>query len=585
MFRLSRMCLIIFIIIAVGLVLRHVGMIQAEDEVEQLQREIDELSNLRKLSEDATAPLEQELSSITTRINSIQYQLKQAEVETDRLAEDISDREDDLSVSYQFLALRARSYYKLSKKLSPIMALLAADDAADVTRQLSYRAAATGQDREAIVDTTQDILGLEEDRDELEQRKVQLAALTTQFEKDATFFKGEIQGARAYQAELSEKIAELSARQKEILAQKSATFQTTVGDVATSGDPASRPDYNPGFSPAFAVFSFGAPHYKGMSQYGALGRAQAGQSYEDILRAYYGDIRIETVDSPGSIATSVGTLPFEDNYLKGIAEMPTSWSDKGGMEALKAQAIAARTYALSYVGWRMGDRSVKKSICTTEQCQVYNSGKAAGGAGAWYSAVDATRGKVVVGSGTGEIFATWYASTSGGYQESYSSLGHTTPALWDTPEGRSGWTTKAYENTAGSPWFYKGWYTSRSGDACGRSHPWLTSEQLADILNAWQVVVQAGDNDDRITPEGPCWGGSPYSIGELRDKANSRGGGFSSVSSVSVSYSDSGVTANVTLGTDRGSVTIDGSDFKKAFNLRAPGRVAIKSGLFNIEKK
>jgi len=32
-------------------------------------------------------------------------------------------------------------------------------------------------------------------------------------------------------------------------------------------------------------------------------------------------------------------------------------------------------------------------------------------------------------------------------------------------------------------------------------------------------------------------------------------------------------------------VTIKGAEFKKAFNLRAPGRIALKSGLFNIEKK
>ena len=58
-------------------------------------------------------------------------------------------------------------------------------------------------------------------------------------------------------------------------------------------DPASRPDFNPGFSPAFAAFSFGAPHRKGMSQYGAWGRAKSGQSAEDILRAYYGGVEIK----------------------------------------------------------------------------------------------------------------------------------------------------------------------------------------------------------------------------------------------------------------------------------------------------
>ena len=30
-----------------------------------------------------------------------------------------------------------------------------------------------------------------------------------------------------------------------------------------------------------------------MSQYGAFGRAKSGQNYEAILKAYYGDIKIE----------------------------------------------------------------------------------------------------------------------------------------------------------------------------------------------------------------------------------------------------------------------------------------------------
>src|SRR5919205_3179942 len=43
----------------------------------------------------------------------------------------------------------------------------------------------------------------------------------------------------------------------------------------------------------------------------------------------------------------VNVLPMED-YLKGVvpAEMPTYW----GVEALKAQAIAARTYAVGHLG-------------------------------------------------------------------------------------------------------------------------------------------------------------------------------------------------------------------------------------------
>ena len=108
---------------------------------------------------------------------------------------------------------------------------------------------------------------------------------------------------------------------------------------------------------------------------------------------------------------------------------------------------------------------------------------------------------------------------------------------------------------------------------------------MADILNAWAVLVKSGQGDDRITPAGPCWGGSPYSIGELKSRSESAGGGFGKVNGISVTYSDNGITSSVIFDTDKGSVAIAGSEFKKAFNLRAPGRIALKSGLFNIEKK
>jgi hypothetical protein len=178
-----------------------------------------------------------------------------------------------------------------------------------------------------------------------------------------------------------------------------------------------------------------------------------------------------------------------------------------------------------------------------------------------------------------------YASTAGGYIDPYTdsaSTGHTTPGFWDTKNGREGWTSQAYEKIAGSPWFYKAWYRSRGGDSCGRSHPWLTQEEMADILNAWRVLQQSGDN--RVSPLGGCWGGSPYSISEMRDKANGAGGAITSISNVSVEYSNSGVTSKVKISSNVGDVSLSGADFKKIFNLRAPGRISVKSGLFIVEK-
>ena len=520
------------------------------ETVEDLQKQIDELAHLRELSEEATGNLEVNSQELGAKISSIQNQINQK-------GEEIERREVEVDKNIDLMNLRVRAHYKRLRGESGMEVMLSAGGATDWLREVQMAESAASRDRDFIVKVTGEILGLEEE-------SKQLAVLQVSLDREKGFLDEEIGKAKDYQAELSGQIASLSARQQAILAEKTGTFQTSVGEVPLADDPNSRPDFDPGFSPAFAAFSFGAPHYKGMSQYGAFGRAKSGQNYETILKAYYGGgIEIRDHDQNAQIIVEgYGTYLLEE-YTKRIYEMPGSWGDEEGMEALKAQAVAARSYALARGG----------TICATESCQVFKSELKGGN---WEKAVNETAGKVVYANG--QPFSTWYASTSGGYQESYSSNGYSTPGFWDTPSGRSGWTSQAYEKVGESPWFYKGWYKSRSGDACGLSHPWLTSEEMADVLNAW-VVLQQG-SDDRVTPIGPCWGGDPYSIDELRGK-----GGYTSVSSVSVIYAENGITSSVTFGTNKGSVTIGGLDFKKVFNLRAPGRIALKSGLFNIEKK
>ena len=80
-----------------------------------------------------------------------------------------------------------------------------------------------------------------------------------------------------------------------------------------------------------------------------------------------------------------------------------------------------------------------------------------------------------------------------------------------------------------------------------------------------------------------CWGGNPYSHAELREKAD----GPSTVLSVTVSQGN-GATNELIFQTDKGEIRLSGSDFKTAFNLRAPGRLSIPQkgfAFFNIERK
>jgi hypothetical protein len=106
---------------------------------------------------------------------------------------------------------------------------------------------------------------------------------------------------------------------------------------------------------------------------------------------------------------------------------------------------------------------------------------------------------------------------------------------------------------------------------------------MADILNAW--VVRSSSDADRVSPIGSCWGGNPFSIEEMRNKANELGGAYTSVSSVRMEHGSDGYTSTVIFQTNRGELRLSGKDFKTTFNLRAPGRIAIKSNLFVVEKQ
>lgn len=551
---------------------------QSDPACLELAKQISDLNRDLQNSVKATAPLEGEVSRLQGRIKDIQNKVSAATQKSRELADGITRRESSLADQYIVFSRRVRAQYMTARAYSPLEAFFGSESLGEAARSFHYQQAVQQRNRALIQTLGKEILQLEKDKRQVELDKTRLAGLQKELDGQVAFFQKEISGAKRYQQELAGKIAALSARQQEILTEKQGSFQLSVGDVPLADDANASPTFNPGFSPAFAVFSFGAPHYNGMSQYGAFGRAKEGQNAEAILRAYYGEVELKKDYNQseeicvGSARSTCQRMSLEE-YTKRIHEVPNSWGDNGGQEALKAQAVAARSYALSAMA-RNG------FICATEACQVY---KPTPKGGNWESAVNATAGWVLMKNG--KPLMAKYASTAGGYIEKYTDAysGHATSSFWDTKNGRDGWTSQAFEKISGSPWFYKAWYKTRGGDSCGRSHPWLNQEEMADILNAWQVLKSGSDS--RISPLGGCWGGNPYSLSELRQKAETAGGAFTAISGVSVEYSTQGVTSAVRFQTDRGEVSVPGSEFKNVFNLRAPARISVKSGLFNIERK
>jgi peptidoglycan hydrolase-like amidase len=578
MFRKILLCVLAF-----GLLIAPISSVHA-DELLEIERQLEELKKARELSENATKPLESRVSalektldSVRASISLVEKKVKQKQLELEELRKEISENEETMAQQQNEFQTRLSAFYISSRTASPMYAMFSEEqNMSALVRRMAYREAVLEEEKRYLLGVGAQISSLYEDKQlaerlakELENEKSRLASVKQKTETESKFLEGEIAKAKEYQKQLAGKIAELSARQQSILAARSGSFTSAVGDVPLTDDPNAGPGFDPGFSPAYAGFSFGAyTHRKGMSQYGAKGRAEAGKSANEILQFYYGKTPSE-VDTGGTISVQGhGDLNFEDYYLLGIAEMPGSFPK----EALKAQAIAARTYALRY-------KREGKSICTTQSCQVFLKSKADNPPQAWRDAVKETRGQVIEG------VVTFYSSTSGGWQEG---------SGWDTECGdQSCWPSAAFESKGKSPWFYKGWYTEsylNNSAKCGRNHPWLNQEEFADIVNAW-IVRKNGGNSDRVLPItiASCGingvSGNPFSMSEMRDEANRFGGAVTSVSSVSVSYGSNGRTVQVKLVTNRGELSISGDEFRETFNLRAPGYISLRSPLYNIEKK
>ncbi|MCL2151596.1 MAG: SpoIID/LytB domain-containing protein [Oscillospiraceae bacterium] len=119
----------------------------------------------------------------------------------------------------------------------------------------------------------------------------------------------------------------------------------------------------------------------------------------------------------GMFITVINFVAIED-YIKGILpnEMGASWP----LEALKAQACCARSYALSTLNRHNANGF---DLCVTEHCQVYRGRNSTNER--TDQAVEETVGKYITYDGN--LCQTFYASSNGGASESVENV-------WNDPE-------------------------------------------------------------------------------------------------------------------------------------------------------
>jgi SpoIID/LytB domain protein len=155
----------------------------------------------------------------------------------------------------------------------------------------------------------------------------------------------------------------------------------------------------------------------------------------------YHEYRGTIVAQPsGGLLYIINVLPIED-YLRGLGEVPSSWP----LEAIKAQIVAARCYALTHMG-----STALYDVDDTTQYQVYYGVDAE--SASQNAAVDQTAGQVLMSGG--HVIIAFFSASDGGHTANVSDVFGgslaTYPYLrgvldpWDVVAPRHTWYTGIY---------------------------------------------------------------------------------------------------------------------------------------------
>jgi len=540
--------------------------------------------------EAAKQPQVSELQKLQASITAFQNRIKGIEVELVIKANAIAEGEKQLSGLLTVAYDRIRQFYMRSVNSSPFFIFLSSTNVGSALRTYGYQQAVVNEDKKIITQTALLVKDLENRKTVLENEKATIFGLKADFDKKAAAVKQLLDSANAYESVLSNTLAAVTAKQQAFLAQKLAGLGIPLFAISGGGcssDLTNGKDPGPGFGGSFGFFTFGVPNRVGLNQYGAWGRAKDHQDYDTILKAYYDftgyqdfDVTIKVNNGNGINQGSIIWTGSLDNYVKRVYEVPDSWTDNDSA-ALKAQAIAVRSYALAATD------NGNNSICATQQCQVFKDVNGQTKGGNWDVAVDATPRKAMVKDGS--PIKAFFSSTHGGYAfntgdlTGWSNTSYT-KRMVDTPSKSvssfSDLRNNAYDKD--SPWFYCDW----GGRSSAGGTAWLKPDEVADIVNVMLLVQQDSGaqkhvvQTDKPNPDGT----DTWDAATVRSKLG--GAAYNSISNITVN-ADFGVgrVTNVTVSGDGKTNTFSLDTFKLYFNLRAPANIQIVGPLFNVERK
>ena len=220
---------------------------------------------------------------------------------------------------------------------------------------------------------------LGEDNTQLSERKATLEKQISQIDSNIATAKTNVDGLRTKVVGVQQNLELLSKEQQDIINQENKILLQDNAQCVRNDLVAGQ----------FYFLTRGRDLYQGhgigLSQFGALGAAQKGWDSSKILTFYYTGTAVQALAPRSVNVTGYGSMDI-NTYVAGLGEIPskacgtedqaaqnpskyvadnpaTLW-DCWPEEAIKAQVVAARSYAATS----------SQPICTSAACQVYVGG-------------------------------------------------------------------------------------------------------------------------------------------------------------------------------------------------------------------
>src|SRR2546429_3117762 len=313
-----------FLAVALSLLTFSVHLTQAAcineaDCQSQINQQNSQLSSIKQQQADLQGQLNsasKDLNSTQAQLNDFQSKANGIRTQLDQAQASLDGAQAQLDKSKDLFKRRVKDLYEQGKVTSWELFFVSNYSFSEALQTLGLREAVLTKNMKLISQYTDDVKKLAEARDQwaASNKTAQAQLAQVQAIKNAQAAKynaiARTNGSLSSQASrVNSTIKNLTGQQQQIIAAKiAATSQsTTVGNAAPASTPLP-PAPGGGY---FAFMNYGYPHRIGMNQYGAFGRAKAGQGYQTILQAYYGQTASGVGNEPGTINTDQGTKAFE----------------------------------------------------------------------------------------------------------------------------------------------------------------------------------------------------------------------------------------------------------------------------------